>query len=374
MKNLSIKDNKRIIYIDLLRVISIFAVVVLHVASSNWTIIDVNLPQWQVLNIFDSAVRWCVPVFFMISGMFLLNPEKDIKIREIYTKYVFRIITALIVTSMFYIVYLAILEGVKMDLLFWVNAVESVVQGKVRYHLWFLYVIIGLYIVTPVLRVFIKAANKKDIEYFILIAVIFSVITPLLLRFYPFNELLVSFNKLNVNIMIQYSLYYVSGYYFANNSLEKKTRYMLYLFSGGALMFTILATYVVSINKGIGYTVFYEYLTPNVMVMSFGVFIFFKEYVGRIEFSNDMIEKIKLLSALSFVIYLVHDAVRVSFESIGIDSLTMNPIIGVPIVSVLIYFVSFLIAYLLRKTNEMMVKIIENKKNIEIRQYYNIFM
>lgn len=359
MKNSTIKDNKRIIYIDLLRVISIFAVVILHVAASNWTLIDVNLPQWQVLNLFDSAVRWCVPIFFMISGMFFLNPKKDIKIRDIYTKYIFRIIIALIITSMFYIIYLGILEGEKINLQFLIDAVKNVIQGKVNYHLWFLYIIIGLYIVTPVLRLFIKVANKKEIEYFILIAVFFTVIIPFLISFYPFNKLLVSFNKFNVNIMIQYSLYYVSGYYFANNTLNKKNICMIYLMAVGALIFTISGTYIRSVNKGFGDTTFYGYLTPNVMIMSFGVFIFFKDYISRVKFSDYTIKKIKLLSNLSFIIYLVHDAVRIAFEVIGISSLTINPILGVPILSVIIYFVSFLIAYLLSKINKILLKIIK---------------
>lgn len=348
------KNNIRIIYIDLLRVVSTFAVVILHVAASKWGTVDMKSTDWQILNIYDSAVRWCVPIFFMISGVFFLNPEKEIKIRDIYSKYILRIVIALIVTSIFYILYLGIIDHLNIDFKFLINAVKSVVEGNVRYHLWFLYVIIGLYIVTPILRLFIKSANKNEIEYFIFIAIIFSVIVPFLLYFYPFNRILISFNKLNIPSMIQYSLYYVSGYYFANVSFDIRTRYKLYLGVVGAFAFTILMTFNISINTGSANSLYYGYLTPNVMIMSFGVFTLFKEFFSKIKFSTISVEVIKLLSDLSFTTYLVHDAVIISLERVGINAIIINPIIGVPIISILIFFISLSIAYLLNRINKIL--------------------
>ena len=74
-------------YCDYLRLIATFAVVVLHVAASNWYSTDVNGLEWQSFNFYDSVVRWGVPIFVMISGSLFLS--REISIRKIYSKYIF---------------------------------------------------------------------------------------------------------------------------------------------------------------------------------------------------------------------------------------------------------------------------------------------
>ena len=74
---------KRKVYCDYLRLVATFAVVFIHVAASNWSNVDVNGMQWQVFNIYDSLVRWGVPIFVMISGALFLN--RDVPIQNIYS-------------------------------------------------------------------------------------------------------------------------------------------------------------------------------------------------------------------------------------------------------------------------------------------------
>lgn len=60
--------EKRITYLDYLKVFATFAVIILHVVAQNWYITDVNSFGWKTLNVYSSMVRWAVPVFVMISG------------------------------------------------------------------------------------------------------------------------------------------------------------------------------------------------------------------------------------------------------------------------------------------------------------------
>lgn len=95
------KIENRIEYLDLLRIIAIFGVVVLHVAAQNWVKEFTNVFNWNVYNVYDSLVRWTVPVFVMISGTLFLSKEYSIK--KIHSKKIFRIITALGFWSVVYI-------------------------------------------------------------------------------------------------------------------------------------------------------------------------------------------------------------------------------------------------------------------------------
>ena len=94
-----------IIYADLLRIIATFAVIVLHVSASKWYDTPVKDFNWQIYNLYDSLVRWAVPIFVMLSGMFFLNPEKFIPTSNIIKKYIFRILLAIIVWGLFYQAY-----------------------------------------------------------------------------------------------------------------------------------------------------------------------------------------------------------------------------------------------------------------------------
>ena len=72
---ISVREN-RVIYFDYLRIISIFSVVVLHMAGQNWKTSDVNSFNWGWFNLVDSLVRWGVPVFVMISGALFLEKSR----------------------------------------------------------------------------------------------------------------------------------------------------------------------------------------------------------------------------------------------------------------------------------------------------------
>lgn len=75
---------------------------VIHVAADNWNAADVRSFEWQVFNFYDSLVRFGVPVFVMISGALFLKPDKDIPVKKLYSKYIFRIVIAFVFWSFIY--------------------------------------------------------------------------------------------------------------------------------------------------------------------------------------------------------------------------------------------------------------------------------
>lgn len=95
-------SKNRIVYADLLRIIATFAVIVLHVSASKWYEAPIREYNWQMFNIYDSLVRWSVPVFVMISGMFFLNPNKEIDFKKLFYKYILRIVLTIIFWGLFY--------------------------------------------------------------------------------------------------------------------------------------------------------------------------------------------------------------------------------------------------------------------------------
>ena len=69
-------EGGRLAYAELLRVVAMLAVIVLHVSGGWLESLPVGTTDWHALNMWDSLCRWCVPVFVMCSGMFLLDPKR----------------------------------------------------------------------------------------------------------------------------------------------------------------------------------------------------------------------------------------------------------------------------------------------------------
>lgn len=75
MKKSLIKKDYKIEYFECLRVIATIAVIIVHVAAMKWYDGYARSLSWNIFNIYDSAVRWCVPIFLMISGALFLSKE-----------------------------------------------------------------------------------------------------------------------------------------------------------------------------------------------------------------------------------------------------------------------------------------------------------
>ena len=119
--------------------------------------------EWWYANIFDSISRWTVTMFIMISGILLLNKEMH-SYKKFIKKRVLKIVIPLIVWSSFYYIYK---NGFSLDYTSVKNIIKALFEGNIYYHLWFMYTILGIYLVIPILKKYIDACEKKDILYFI---------------------------------------------------------------------------------------------------------------------------------------------------------------------------------------------------------------
>ena len=93
----------RLVYLDLLRIMSVVMMVTLHISGVGMRA-DIGSFDWHVCNIYDGLTHICVPVFIMISGAFLLDPEREYSIKKLYKVKILRIATAFVFWSAFYAV------------------------------------------------------------------------------------------------------------------------------------------------------------------------------------------------------------------------------------------------------------------------------
>lgn len=156
-KGAMMAHKQRVAYLDYLRLVAILGVITIHVATSlNFYRQDYASLNWQILNFWDGLSRFCVPVFIMISGAIFLNPDFDLSWEKLFKKYLRRIVVSYLIWQLIYCGwYYFAKEG---DLV----TVAKFLIGSYD-HLWYLPMIAGLYLVTPLLRPL--ARRRQLLEY-----------------------------------------------------------------------------------------------------------------------------------------------------------------------------------------------------------------
>ena len=218
--------------------------------------------------------------------------------------------------------------------------------------MWFLFMIIGLYVVTPILRKITE--NKKITEYFLLAGLIFTFLIPRTLVFLKCADiphtasLLESLNAvysdIHFHLTAGYTFYYVLGLYLAKYDISAGKRRIAYLLSILGFIATAALTDWYSVKIGKASEIFYSYFSIGVMLMSAGLFLFAKYVLSKIQFGKKG-EKILLrMSKCTFGVYLVHVLVIMKFKDwLGLTTLTVHPVLSV----LIIVFGAFLVSYIL---------------------------
>lgn len=151
-------DHGEIVQLDLLRIAAAFAVVLLHVAAVVMSDRSVTLVQWWAGNIHEVISRWCVPVFIMISGALLLDDHRPFAPGQFYRRRVARLLWPLIFWSVAYLIYRHVHDHTNRTTLF-----IDTLHGEPYTHLWFLYMLIGLYAATPLLRIVVANSDRATL-------------------------------------------------------------------------------------------------------------------------------------------------------------------------------------------------------------------
>ena len=159
--------TKRIKYCDVLKALAIILVILIHVLGVYRDVfINSNKVYYFFLSLLDSIDRIAVPSFFMVTGILMLNkkPEKN------YSTYLKKRMPKLIITFTIFSLIYYIYETYKANQTLSVfNFTKTfLTYGGFKYHLWFMYEIIRIYILIPFLYPFIKSLKKVELKNLII--------------------------------------------------------------------------------------------------------------------------------------------------------------------------------------------------------------
>lgn len=216
-----------------------------------------------------------------------------------------------------------------------------------HFHLWFLYTIICLYIITPLLRQITK--DRSLTFYFLGVAFFFTVLMMTPLAGVLPNMARIIQGRLNLFFVSGYSVYYVLGYYLSTSQISKRLQGIIYSVGILSLVMTIFWTRNFSIQRNELTEYLYHYLMPNVFFISVAVFILFSKVISNKTYSTSQKRIIKLISDNCFGVYLIHVFIYDSFFAIGIHPLNFNPLISIPAITMMTFVTSFSLIYIISR-------------------------
>ena len=310
--------------IDVLRFVSALAIVVIHVVTA--PVAHASLPSdtalAQRLETAHTLMRWAVPVFFMITG-YCLTLKQECGYRYCFghvKKYIAVLFTVGLVYALLEEVYHG--RGLQRDTL--LRALRRVISGDLWDHMWFVYAIIGVYLVMPVLhKVLTGERNSARILTFLLF--FFTILCPFLK---PWLTIGVSFP------FGGYLFYVCLGGLIARRSLNKKWRWAALFVCVGVILFLLLP-----VGRGE-----YDSFHPLICLLAGSIFLLFSQSEwGESRFFAEA-------SHCSWGIYLLHPLlIQIALKLLHVDLLSAWPGLRLTLFGLMVAALSFAATWVLRK-------------------------
>lgn len=342
----TVSQDKRMVHYDMLRIVAAFSVVMLHSAGQKWYTLPVTGREWQVADAWDALFRFGVPIFVMISGAIFLN--KDIGIKRLYCHNIFRLLAIYWIWSGLYGLYDC--RNFDLKAAGWKEVAKQMLNG--RYHLWFLPMIIAIYMLVPVLRSWVKNAEKRSLQYFLLLffllkigmSTVSALSAAYLVRYAA--ELL---DIMEIGMACSYIGYFVWGYYIARFGIPEKWHRIIYVGVIPSAMLNVFLSRYMSLRAGEPKGEIYDCYGVFTFVIVTALFLFFTNVMSQVRYSSLAVRVIREMSGATLGVYVMHIGLLEILEERGIDSMLVSNIIGIPLLALGCFVVCSVFAACLRR-------------------------
>jgi len=329
-------------WINNLRLVALFAVIMLH---SNSVLLlqygKILMTDWVVADCFNAIVRFAVPVFVMITGALLLHREYEIG--DFLKKRTVRVIVPFVFWSLVYIAYSVYNEdfALQSTVLSNVKMVLRLLASGSSYHLWYVYMLIGLYFFIPVIGKFVRNASEKEILYFLVVwfAVIF-ISQPYMARYG---------SSVDMHYFAGFAGYLVLGHYLAFKDFKIKHQrlWMVLLFIASLLFISVGSWLIVNSKKWPG-AMFFEPLSPLVVLLAASVFMIFK--LSSPKLSPIVVRIRDFAGSFNYGIYLAHALILYLLEDpLGISYKLCTPVVSIPLTALICFIITLGLVWVINK-------------------------
>ncbi|MGE5239020.1 MAG: acyltransferase, partial [Chloroflexota bacterium] len=344
----------RLLWADLVRVYSVFAVILLHAAAvPNTSFNKIPLTWWWQTNFYTAIVSTCIPLLVMLSGALLLTTANwDVR-RFVYRRLT-KVLIPLLPWSLVYAGWRVYFWGHHLTLTDLFYSLIGGLKHPIFPHLWFMYLIISLYLLVPFLRIYVANSSLRNQLYFVGLWFFFSAIKPI------FETRLGIPVGAYTDPVFGYVGYFLLGATFVKYGADRISTRLAgacWAVLAGCAVITMFGTYLLSVRAGTLDKFFYDPFSPTVILMSMATFALLRNFgadlAGSADSHPNLVKHITHASELSYGVYLVHALIIVILESgrlgFTVDPMRHPPILATPIIAVVVSVIGLLATDLLRR-------------------------
>ena len=288
-------DTKRRAVFDWLRVFSCIGIIGLHVTVDRTDALGIG---------FEAFFRLWLPMFFLLSGVLILTSEEEESIGAFYLKRIKSVVIPFFIYGAYYTCWInqghAILElptaesaaqFIRLIPLSW----QQTFEGIQYFHLWFMYEIIGLYLIMPFLKIALRAMNEKTLKILFLCLMIMMAL----------QDYLPVFGRVLTidNYFAKWLIYLILGYILMQDFAKRNYFWILVLgyFTYGMALRLKLLHFDIAERVGNYYD-----LSPHMILQVAGVFAAFMLLEPILSKWKPVNYVMNRLSKYTFGIYLIH--------------------------------------------------------------------
>lgn len=374
----SISDN-RIVWLDVIRCVAMIMVIGVHCIDPFYISPTMRaIPEYtHWAAIYGSLLRPSVPLFVMMTGLLLL-PVKKQPLGKFYKKRIYRVLFPFLIWSVLYSMFpwvtgvLGLPKEIIGDFFCYTQGQES--QSLIdslkdvamipfnfshkENHMWYIYLLIGLYLYMPFFSAWIENADRKTKRAFLLIWII-SLFIPYLKEYVANCLFERSGYVFGTDTWNEFGLFYYfagfNGYLLLGHYVKKgndwslmKTFILCILMFAVGYYITYTGFSTTASNPNATETemeLFFTFCSPNVLLMTLATFLLLQKVVIT---NSTVIKVLANMTQCGFGIYMVHYfVVGPFFLLIGPSSLPIP--LQVPLMAICIFLCSWAFTALIYK-------------------------
>lgn len=282
-------------HLDLLRIFAAFCVILLHVLSPLLTSApDFGTRTWNVANMLNEITRIGVPLFLMLTGCLLLPAASTKDFGKFYRRRLSRVLIPFLIWNLIYYIYNRTQNGLPVfDRAFF----DQLINNGSEYHLWYVYTLIGIYLILPFLARMLESCTDSQILWLLVLTTFPTTLRPFLnittpVYIYLFNPLLEG-----------YLGYVILGHYLNRIPKTRLTAAAIPVCGIGGFAMGVCFNYFRSAPDALDFT-FNGGYTLNHYLLATAAFLFAR-YLPLPQ-SGWFARILQKLSALTYTVYLAH--------------------------------------------------------------------
>ena len=258
--------RQRILYFDILTIFACIAVLFLHhntiVHSYSDTIV------WEEALVFEVAFFWAVPVFLMISGANLMKYREKYTTKLFFKKRLMRVFVPWLFWSVVMLSWSIKAGTYKLEENSILEVFNAILNSKMMPIYWFFPMILGIYLLTPLLSLLGKDEHRSTLWLIINMFIIVNATIPWLC-----DIIHVQWNGLLGLPFSGYVVHFLLGYLLSEKDITRSKRICIYLFAFFCATIRYAGVYIHSSHLGVRDDIFFNYNYLFSYGLAIGVFI-----------------------------------------------------------------------------------------------------